>query len=79
MRTDIHPGRDRLTGATDRYPDLGLAAFYQNALDSGDTIAFEARHLHEKQTLNATCTLTAPVSPACANSRLNDIRTDVSH
>jgi hypothetical protein len=79
MRTDIHPGRDRLTGATDRYSDIGVDASYQNALDSGDVVTLNARYLHEKQTLTATCALMDPVDPGCADTRLNDLRADVSY
>jgi hypothetical protein len=79
MRTDIHPGRDRMTGVTDRYDDLGLDASYQNALDSGDVISFDARYLHENQTLTASCALMAAVGPGCANARLTDLRADASY
>ncbi|HEV2530340.1 hypothetical protein [Phenylobacterium sp.] len=79
MRTDIHPGRDRLTGATDRYDDLGLDSSYQNALDSGDVLSFDARILRERQTLSATCALMGPVGPNCADARLTDLRADVSY
>jgi hypothetical protein len=79
MRTDIHPGRDRTTGTTDRYDDIGLDGSYQNALDSGDVVTFNARILRERQTLNATCELMAPVGPGCADTRLTDLRADVSY
>ena len=79
MRTDIHPGRDRMTGVTDRYDDLGLDASYQNALDSGDVLSFDARYLHENQTLSATCALMAPVGAGCADTRLTDLRADASY
>ncbi len=78
MRTDIHPSRDRLTGVTDRYQDLGLDASYQKALDSGDVVSFDARYLHERQTLNATCALAGP-APGCADARLTDLRADASY
>lgn len=79
MRTDINPGRDRTTGQTDRYSDIGVDASYQNALDSGDVLSFDARYLREKQTLNATCTLDGLPGPACADNRLNDFRADASY
>ncbi len=78
MRTDIHPGGDRLTGLTDRYRDLGLDASYQKALDSGDVVAFDARYLNERQTLNATCAIAGP-APGCADARLTDLRADASY
>ena len=78
MRTEIHPGRERLTGLTDRYQDLGLDGSYQKALDSGDVITLNARYLNERQTLNATCALDGP-APGCANARLTDLRADASY
>ena len=79
MRTDIHPGRDRTTGLTDRYTDLGLDASYQNALDSGDVVSLQARYLNEKQSLNATCELSGTPGSDCAETRLSDLRADVSY
>ena len=78
MRTDIHPGRDRLTGLTDRYADLGVDASYQNALDSGDVLTANARVLNERQTLNATCALLGAGS-GCSGARLTDYRADASY
>jgi hypothetical protein len=48
MRSDINPGLDRTTGQTDRYSDIGVDGSYQNALDSGDVVSFDARYLREK-------------------------------
>ena len=78
MRTNIHPGRDRVTGLTDRYSDLGLDASYQNALDNGDVVSVGARYLNERQSLDATCALQA-LGPDCAHARLTDIRMDASY
>ena len=79
MRTDIHPGCDRTTGVTDRYTDLGLDASYQNALDSGDVISLQARYLNERQALNASCELAATPGSACTDTRLDDVRADISY
>jgi hypothetical protein len=79
MRSDINPGLDRTTGQTDRYSDIGVDGSYQNALDSGDVVSFDARYLREKQTLNATCALEGAPGPACADNRLNDLRADASY
>ena len=78
MHTDIHPGRDRLTGVTDRYRDLGLDASYQKALDNGDVVTVDARYLHERQALDATCVL-AGGAPGCGDTRLTDLRADASY
>jgi hypothetical protein len=79
MRTDIHPGRDRSAGATDRYTDVGLEASYRNSLDSGDVIAVDGRYLHEQQALNATCALSGSPGAACADTRLEDLRLNASY
>jgi hypothetical protein len=79
MRTDIFPDRDHTTGLTDRYTDWGLDASYQNALDSGDVVSLQARYLNEKQALDATCELGGTPGPDCADTRLNDLRADVSY
>ena len=79
MRTDIHPGRDRDSGAIDRYTDVGVDASYQNALDSGDVIAVDARYLHERQALNATCILSGTPGGDCADTRLEDLRLNASY
>jgi hypothetical protein len=78
MQTDIHPGRDLLTGLTDRYQDLGLDGSYQRTFDNGDVATFNGRWLNERQTLNATCALAGP-APGCANARLTDLRADASY
>jgi len=78
MRADIHPGRDRQTGLTDRYRDLGIDGSYQKAFDNGDVATFNARWLNERQTLDATCALAVP-SPGCADTRLTDLRADASY
>ncbi len=79
MRTDLHPGRDRDSGAIDRYTDLGLDASYQKARDNGDVIAVDARYLHERQALNATCILAATPGGDCAGTHLQDLRLDASY
>ena len=84
MRTDIYPGRDRSTGFTDRYTDLGLDASYQTSVRSDDTLTVNARYMHEKQSLDATCALDAAAAgvatlPGCAAGSLTDLRADVSY
>jgi hypothetical protein len=79
MRTDINPGRDRTTGLHDRYTDLGVDASYQKALDSGDVVAVDARYLHEKQSLDATCEIESTPGSDCADTHLNDLRLDASY
>ncbi len=89
LKADIHPGRDRSTGLTDRFTDLGVDASYQRALETGDVVSLNARYLHERQTLDATCALAAqssgvlaggaPPPGSCSRSSLNDARIDASY
>ncbi|MGZ6015090.1 MAG: hypothetical protein ACXWKM_05045, partial [Phenylobacterium sp.] len=81
MRADMHPGRDRSTGFTDRYTDLGLDASYERDLPQGSVLTVNARYLHEHQTLNATCALDLGGPPLgdCPDNSLNDVRADVSY
>jgi hypothetical protein len=85
LKAALFPGRDRSTGETDRYTDLGLDTSWIKPLKS-DTLTFNARYTHEKQSLDATCLLgmedgsieEGPVG-ACANNSLNEIRADASY
>ena len=84
LKADIHPGRDRSTGLTDRFTDLGVDASYQKALESGDMLSLNARYLHEQGSLEATCALAAQPSGApppgsCSRANLNDARIDASY
>ena len=56
LRAALFPGRDRSSGRSDRYTDLGLDASWIKPLKSG-TLTFNARYTHEKQSLDATCLL----------------------
>jgi hypothetical protein len=78
MRTDIFPGLDQTTGFTDRYTDLGLDGSYIQTLANTDTLTFNARFLHERQGLNATCAL-AGLATGCADDTLTDLRADVAY
>lgn len=78
MRADIHPGRDRTTGLTDRFTDLGVDASYELTLQNSDVVTANARYIHEHQSLNATCALAEQLTD-CASNDLSDIRADVSY
>ena len=77
MRTEIYPGLDHTTGFTDRYTDLGLDASFQKTLANSDVITLNARYLHERQSLDATCALAA--ASDCAGNTLQDLRADGSY
>lgn len=85
LKAALFPGRDRSSGTSDRYTDLGVDTSWIKPLKS-DTLTFNARYTHEKQSLDATCLLgmadgsidQGPLS-ACANNSLNEIRADASY
>ncbi len=82
LQADINPARDRTTGMTDNYEDVGLDAAYDRTLASGDVVTLNARITHEKQSLDATCTLAAAGGPAidgCTRANLNDFTVDASY
>ncbi len=77
LQSSIHPGLDRKTGATDHYTDLGLDGSYFMTLANSDVVTVNARYLHERQSLDATCILA--VASNCAHNNITDIRADVSY
>jgi hypothetical protein len=78
FKAHINPGRDRTTGFTDRYADLGLDASYSRPLARGDLVTANLRYTHENANLAATCALAEADAP-CGHVRLNDIRADASY
>lgn len=74
LRADLHPGRDRTTGLVDRYTDLGFDASWQRKLAGGDMVSVDGRWLHERQRLEASCSLAGAADPACARNDLNEAR-----
>lgn len=85
LKAALYPGRDRSSGRTDRYTDLGLDASWIRPLGS-DTLTLNGRYMHEKQSLNATCALgmadgsiePGPLSD-CADNTLSEARADGSY
>jgi hypothetical protein len=53
----LFPGRDRSSGLTDHYTDLGLDASWQKSLAANNTISANVRFEHERATLRASCAL----------------------
>lgn len=78
FQAEIRPGRDRATGRTDRYTDLGLDASYQRPLANGDVLAINGRYLHERRLLEATCAL-AGGPPDCPRNDLDEARVDAAY
>ena len=82
MRAAVNPDRDRSSGFTDRYSDIGLDGSWQKALDSGDVLSAQLRYIHESANLRASCALgmIGPgSSPDCARTSLGSWRGDLSY
>lgn len=82
LHARINPERDRSTGLTDHYSDVGIDASWQKTIGSGDVIAAQARYIHEASDLQASCDLGligTGGDPACAKTNLNQLRGDVSY
>jgi hypothetical protein len=74
--TSLYPGRDRSTGMTDRYRDLGVDASYQLTSAGGNTLSLNSRYTHERQNLAASQALGNSTN---RNLTLNDLRLDLSY
>ena len=85
LKAALYPGRDRSTGLTDRYTDLGLDGSWIKPLGA-DTLTINARYTHEKRALEASCALgiadesiAASSVAECAHATLGDLRADASY
>ena len=76
LSASLYPGRDRSTGFTDRYTDLGVDASYQLPRENGDVFSVNARYTHESQALRASFALGNATN---VNDSLDDIRIDASY
>jgi hypothetical protein len=70
---DLFPGRDRTTGTTDRYRDMGVDASYQLPLGAADVLTIEGRYTHEQQKLSASQALGLAANHS---NTLNDLRVE---
>jgi len=85
LKAALYPDRDRSSGRSDRYTDVGLDTSWIKPVGSG-TLTFNARYTHEKRSLDATCLLgmadgsidEGPLSD-CAHGTLDEVRGDVSY
>ena len=57
FKAAIFPGRDRSSGFSDHYTDLGVDSSWQKKLGSSDTLTANLRYVHEKGDLRASCAL----------------------
>jgi len=78
LKADVFPARDRSSGASDHFTDLGLDGAYERTLGNGDVVTLNGRYTHEDQTLTDTCAL-AGVSNGCADNSVDDVRVDASY
>lgn len=85
LKAALNPGRDRSTGLTDHYTDLGLDASWMKQLGE-DRLMLNGRFVHEKSSLDATCALgvaeeeVLPLDQSqCASGHLNELHADASY
>jgi hypothetical protein len=76
LRASLFPGRDRTTGTTDRYTDVGADASFQLPRANGDLISVNTRYTHEDQRLGASQALGAVGN---TGGNLDDFRIDGSY
>ena len=78
LKAALNPGRDRSSGFTDHYSDVGLDTSWQKSFASGNTVAAQLRYVHESNNLAATCVLNEE-TPDCARTKLSEVRGDISY
>jgi len=76
LYAELYPGRDKSTGTTDNFLDLGLDGSYYRMLESGDTFTANIRYTHEHQDLSASYLLG---DASDDSNTLQDLRADVSY
>jgi hypothetical protein len=77
LKAALFPARDRSSGFTDRYTDLGLDTSWQKTFGS-DTFSANLRYEHERGDLRASCIL-ADSDPGCSRYGLNELRAAVRY
>ena len=85
LKAAMYPGRDRSSGRTYRFTDVGVDASWLKRLKSG-TLSVNGRFTHEDQALDATCALgmadgSIPLVPLseCADNSLDEVHVDSSY
>lgn len=78
LKAAINPGRDRSTGLTDHYSDVGIDASYMLPMANGDTLTVQGRYTHEAQNLLASCSLGGEPTN-CADTHLGEVRGDLAY
>jgi hypothetical protein len=81
LKAGLFPGRDRSSGFTDHYTDLGLDSSFQKTLGS-DILSVNVRYEHERGDLRASCALGLigeGNDPACGRYHLTELRAAVRY
>ena len=76
LRASLFPGRDRTTGTSDRYTDVGVDASFQLPRANGDVVSLNTRYTHEALQLGASQRLG---TVARSGGKLDDFRIDGSY
>ena len=77
LKAAIFPERDRSSGFSDRYTDLGVDSSWQKTLGANDTLSLNFRYEHERADLRASCALGLigdGGDAGCGQYHLNEIR-----
>lgn len=81
LKAALFPERDRSSGLTDHYTDLGLDTSWQKPIGS-DILSVNARYEHERGNLRASCALGLigeGGDPGCGRYSLNELRAAVRY
>ena len=82
LKAQFNPGRDRSSGYTDHYSDVGVDASWLKVMASGNSISANLHYIHEDSNLLASCELGqvgAGGDPNCAKTTLNEWRAALAY
>lgn len=82
LKASIFPGRDRSSGYSDHYTDLGIDGSWQKSLGASDTVTANLRYVHEKGDLRASCALILIGDGSdidCGRYHLNEFRGTIGY
>lgn len=81
LKASLFPARDRSSGFTNRYTDVGVDSSWQKSL-GGDTLSANIRYEHERANLRASCAVGLigdGGDPACGRYSLSELRAAVRY
>ena len=84
FKASIFPERDRSSGFTDEYTDLGLDGSWVKTFESGDQLSTNLRYVHETANLRASCALgmigdEEGNDPGCGHYHMGEVRGTVGY